>query len=546
MTVIDELVTLLGIDISPGVAAKVEKFNATLGRVTKTVGWISAGLVAGASSILYFAERMNKGTAEMEKFVRLTGMNGDRMQAMSFAAEMVGGSFEGMQQDLMSLTKSMSSPIPGEFNHGLFMMGISVRNAKGELKGADQVLLDIADKMKGMDKATQLQWASKIGIGDDTLLLLQQGRHEIERLQQQARDIPTIVSPEQLKNAREFSVQLGLVRRIITYMGQEASAAAGPALKDMVNDFVKFLKHNREFIQTGIKNIIEGIVLGFKRFTSILRGLSDGAQAAFPWLKKLVGALSDTGTVSAIVFAAVAALAAVLVVLGAKFVLIAAAVMAVVLIIEDFITWLQGGSSATGELVKWVTALYEAFANRFPGIAAYLEKLAEVLGKVARVVGGAVVDAFKILWDVIAGLGKGLVWLLDKILMVIDKGLQLAGFGVKKEEGEEEDSEEPQSKVGSLSGSNSRKPRGPSSNKLFTDSMGDDYTRAMAFRSQAANFNKVPAGAGGNNSSTSQNTITIEQHISGDNAPAVASEAARKTSFALQQTFPGGLAPVAN
>lgn len=509
MTIIDELVTILGLDMAPGVMPKIEKFNSMLNSVTKTVGWVSAGLVAGASSILYFAERMNRSSMEMEKFSRLTGMHTDTMQSMAFAAEMVGGSFEGMQNDLLNLTRSMSSPIPGEFNHGLFMMGVGVRKANGELKTADEVLLTIADRMQGMSKATQLQWASKIGISDDTLLLLQQGRGEIERLQQQARDIPTIVSPEQLKNAREFTIQLGMVRRILTYMGQEASAAAGPALKGMVNDFIQFLKQNREFIQSGIKQVVEGIVQGFERFTSIIRAVASAASTAFPWIKKIVGALTDTEVVGSLVFAALAGLAAVLVVLAAKFILIGAAIMAVALLFEDFITWMQGGESVFGDLVKWLKKLWAEFSEKFPGITALLTKMGEAWMKLAKIFSSTVVKAIKLLIVQV----KDLFSVLNDVLHIIDKVLQFVGFG----DDEDEDADE----------SHASSPR------------------AQAVR-RAASYNVSLSGGGGSPQAPQPNVISITQNISGDNAPAVASEAAKKANFALQQTFPGGLAPVAN
>ena len=512
-TVIDELVTILGLDMAPGVLPKIQKFNTMIDGVTRYVGWASAALMAAATSITYFTERMAQTSAKMANFSQLTGINSSRFQELGFAAEMAGGSFDALQSDLMGLTKSMTSPIPGEFNHALFMMGVSAYDAAGKMKTADQVLLDVADKMEGMSKQHQIQWASRIGISDDTLLMLQMGRKEIGRLQQQARDIPTIVGEQQLKDAKEFVIQLGMVRRIMTYIGQEATSAAGPALKMIVGDFTKWLTLNREFIQSSLKNTVDGIVDGFQRFSTLLRKISERMGEVAPWTKKLVESLTSVNVISAVVLGALVALAGVIVVLGAKWALITAAIMAAGLAIDDVLTYFEGGNSVLGEMIDLVKDLWKQFSEKFPGISKYVESFIRIFKSLGKIIVDDLVAGFKLAWEGLKIFGDKISWAVGLITPLIDKFLQLTGLSDMAEKTAD----------------------------LVEGFAADNEVVLKGFVNRAVEYNARPTAP-----TSSNNTINITQNISGDNAVGVASESSRKINTALQQTFPGGLAPVVN
>lgn len=504
-TVIDELVTILGFDMDSDAMSIVQNFNSKIDMVTQYAGWASAALLAAASSVTYFSERSADAAADIDKFAQLTGLATETIQELSFATEQAGGDASSMQRDLDSLTRSMSSPIPGEFNHALFMLGISATDAGGRLKDADEVMLEIADTMQGMAAQRQLQWGSKIGLSDDTIRLLQKGRGEIDRLRKQAQDIPTVVDKESLENARMFVTQLSLIRRVFTYIGQEVASSAGPAIKEVVELTVEWIKQNREFIQLGLKNLIEGIIGGFRRFVAMLDRAASAIGDAVPWLKDFVVAMTEAEAVSSIVFAALSALSIVLIVLGAKFLLIIGIVVAAGLVIEDFLTYLEGGESVFGDFMSWLDGLWQSFATNFPAIADLIETLLGLLGDFMRVAGGSLLRSFELLGKVIAGAFEIGIEKAKILLDLAERALQFLGFGDDEGQG-----------------------------------AGAGVARyAMPPRPTHA----VPSTT---NTQASGNTIQITNHISGENAVAIASETTRKMNFTLQQLSPGGLAPVTN
>jgi len=294
--------------------------------------------------------------------------------------------------------------------------------------------------------------------------------------------MPTIVNTEDLANAQQFGIQLKTVQRVLSYIGQTAASAAGPAMKKLVDEFTKWLSANREFIQQGLKNIINGIADGFTRFWMVIEQIKTVVVGFLPWLSQLTGGLLSVETISSLVFGALTILAVTLAVMSAQWIIAAAGIALVVAVFEDFMVYLQGGDSLIGRLTE-----------KFPGLTSALKVLWNVLKLVAGVVGTVFIETLKAAWAVVEKILTG--W--DLIFSGIGKLANVLGLG------------------------------------NFEVSYG------QAISPQA------PAPAG-NNATNGPTEIKIEQHITGGNATGAASETARMTTNALQSLIPGASAPIAS
>ena len=551
-TVIDELVTVLGLDIQSGVGQKISTFNAHIDSVTRAVGKAALGLTAAAASIAYFVERMNKQPAELYKLGQVTGISTDALQAWKFAAEQAGGSASSMEADMVGLIRSMSSPIPGEFNQGLFMLGINVRKAGGELKTVEEVLLDISDRIQGMSPQLQYQWMERIGLGPDTLLLLQKGRAEVGRYRKEAMGIPLVLKGEQLKNAQKFTIQMNTLRLIMSYLGQEVSSAAGPAMEKLVVRFNEWLKASRAWIQLNLRAVIDGIVNGFERFGGLLDRMSGAIKDHIPWLEKFTKRLRDADVVGGLVFAALTALVVVVAVLGAKFFLVAGAIAAAGLAFEDFYTWLEGGDSYFGDLVDWVEKLWLKFSTRFPN----LTQLVRDFWGVLKGFPAGVMDKFERLAVVLKDVGGWLVTIIDKLLLALDKAVgEVRGAEGVGKPGRGLDGKPGAPGLGGLDGK-------PGDLTLSQILFGNMFTGASkdGEDSDSGWFEKImklvwnpkdaPMASGLSVQPDSRafqithNSVNITNHIQGQNALGIATEVGRREHAVLQGVFPG-LVPAA-
>lgn len=367
MTVIDELVTLLGIELDDSAMEGIQKFQKGLDGIKNKVTLVSATLAAAGSAVAAFTVRMNANSAEMERFARLTGISSNVLQEFGFISEQAGGDFQSIQQDMMGLLTSMNSPIPGEYNQGLFMLGIGSRNAKGELKTMDEVLMDIARRMEGMTAQRQLQWGQKIGLSHDTIAMLQLGTVELEKLRQQARDIPTIVDPEDLKNARAFTQQISIITRFLRYLGQTAAASAGPALMKMTTLFLAWVKANKEWINLGLHKLVESVIEGFGRFILVIKGLKDWFTRTVSGIDPFLDRLKSINNYAGLVKGALIVIGVILAAWLWQWLAAAAAVLVLAAVVDDFIVGLQGGESVFGNFIKafnqWVSNFWEQYPS---------------------------------------------------------------------------------------------------------------------------------------------------------------------------------------
>ena len=367
MAVVDELVTILGIDLKQDVIGKLNGFKEKLGEVTKSAAKLGAVITAAATgAALYIRNTINEAN-ELHKLSEKTGISTDALQEWKYAAEKAGLEAKAITSDLANLQKTMASPIPGEFNATLAMFGVRVRNAGGELKTTDQLLLDMSVKFEKMSEQKAAQWASKLGISDDTLLLLRRGKEGIEALRKEAHKLGGIIPEKSIRAAVEFRRQLSELQFAIKGLGHQAAIAAIPALDKLVGRMKKFIESNREWISLGLQSFMDGLSGGVERVWKMLGKLGDKFKPVVDAVKKFLPEMTGAELVTHLVTGALTLLIVALSPLLAKFALIAAKATLLSLLFEDFFTFLEGGESVTGDL-------FNAFKERWPELYGALEK----------------------------------------------------------------------------------------------------------------------------------------------------------------------------
>jgi len=316
--IIDELVTLLGLELAPGVLPKLQKFEAMIGSVVKTVGYASTALLGAASGAAYFAERMNQTSSNMARMGKLTGLNTDQLQELAFAAQLAGGNVDDMTQDIARMQESMNSPIPGQYNHSLFMM-LGLEGAKS--KSAIEVMDKINQFMnsKAWTQQEKMQWGKSLGLSDSALMLVTKTTAEYQKLREQSKKTGFFLSQKDLDNALKFTTQVNVLKEVIDALGKRVSSVAAPAMEKLTGDFIAWLGVNKEWIELGLQYVMEGIIGGFTRFGELL-GATKGKLSefsavlkdSFPDYREFIKVLERTNIVTWAVYAALVALSGIL------------------------------------------------------------------------------------------------------------------------------------------------------------------------------------------------------------------------------------------
>lgn len=428
-SVIDELVILLGIDVNTKSFQTIDKMSEGLQNISKMAMAVGAAITAAASSALYLAERMNRTAAGIGYFSQLTGISTKNVQGLGVALEQIGGDFNAVQADLMALTKTLNSIVPGEFNLPLFQLGVNIRRASGDLKTADEILLDVSDKIHGMPVQEQLQWASRLGFSPDTIRLLQLGRAEIMRLRGEASALPAIIDDKTIQNAQIFTQDMSILRRIMLFLGQEASSSTGPALHGIVRDMEEWIKQNRQLVESGLSTFIEGTIQGFRDFWESLSTLKQKFVELFPGLAEFISKLWNTKFIAALVEGALAAIVVSLGAWLASLTPLIAAITAAGLVINDFIAYVNGGNSVIGEMIKWNSYLEKSFQYTFPNITNLLSTFKEVFKDLGSILKDIVIVSLEKVFGWLSKISGVIGTIFDKVLSFIDNTLGKWGWG---------------------------------------------------------------------------------------------------------------------
>lgn len=193
------------------------------------------------------------------------GMNAAEVKRWQGAAEMSGGSADGMAASLSGLNKSLwdmvtmgdTSVLP-YFN----ALNVGVVKSNGELRNLDDILLDVSDSLSKMSRPQAYNFAKNMGFDDGTINMLLQGRREVEEYLALQKDI-VVSSEQELEISRQLNKQNALVSRQWEGLKTLLANYLMPyALKfsETISGFLNYLNRNRDTAVFVFRSI--GAVIG--------------------------------------------------------------------------------------------------------------------------------------------------------------------------------------------------------------------------------------------------------------------------------------------
>lgn len=360
-TVIENLITKLSFDFDEGT---LEKFEELVADSAKALVAVVAGATAAATAIFAFTQSIAESNDELGKFAQRIGVDLEALQELGLVAEFNGGSIDSMNNSLANLTRIASETARG-IGGGVEtfgMLGISVTDASGRIKDADNLFLDVADSISRLrTQAERLEFAQRLGIGPDLLLALQQGSDAIREQREEAKALGFVIDKDAADAAANFNDEMLRLTKIVTGVSNAIGTRLIKQIEPMLEKFVEWFKVNKAIIQQNISFFLDKLI------TTIRVVFSIGARVV-GMVSSLVSAMG--GWQNSII-----AVTALLVTMNANAllmpVLAVAAGAGILLILEDIIKFAEGGDSAIGNL-----------AERFPVLGTVLTGILNILGMV--------------------------------------------------------------------------------------------------------------------------------------------------------------------
>lgn len=333
MAIVNELITKFGFI---GNLAPQENFNANLKASIGLLAGMGAAIAASAGGIAAWVTSISASIDPMVQFGRETGIAVETIQSLGYAASVNGSSVDALQASLGEMTKRVGEFIAtgqGEAKDVAARLGLQFKDLNGQVKSSDVIFRELADKLHGMSQAEKFSVLDKMGIDRSMVQLLSLTGDEIEGLQDKAAALG-IVTQDQADQFAAYNDSLTTLGKGFDGIRFQVAIGFVPVLKELADGFVDFLVANKELIQNGLKNLGEIIfsVTGMiRRLAPIVATIAAGFLL---WKIQAIG----LRTVLATIFSPIT--------------LIILAITAVVLVIDDLLTAMEGGQSVIADFFR--------------------------------------------------------------------------------------------------------------------------------------------------------------------------------------------------
>lgn len=286
-----------------------------------SIGAITRSVISQAAS-----------TEAIGEFSRAINANIADVDAWGRAVANEGGSAEGFQSSLMSLTGAMtelSLTGAGPAAETFARLGIQAVDASGRVRSAFSILPDIADSFQRIGKTEALALGQQLGLDQGTILLLQKGRKNIRELVEEQKRLSGI-SQESYRSADMFRDQVRNLTTAFEGITRDIGTMVLPMLTSFLNGIQRLVMYFREN---------QDFVVGF--FGAV------AAAITYVYLPAAISAIATTVALTAPFIATGAAIAAVAVAVG--------------LLYDDFMKFANGAPSVIGDIAA-------SFGLNFQGI----------------------------------------------------------------------------------------------------------------------------------------------------------------------------------
>lgn len=353
MAIVDELVTLLGVELSPSTLNNIARFKSGIDAVAsklKTFSVVASGAFAATGALV---KSVVDESAQLQTTADKTGVSVEKLQEWAYAAKQVGVNAGAVQGDLAKFQK---------------MLGFTGRDG-------EQQLLRLSNRLKNMTPERAQMYGNAFGLSSDTIVLLQQGEEGIKRLKSEANSLGFVISSENIKRLEKFRVTSLKLSETFKSFKTMIALSAVPAFEKATEKLTGWLNASKQVISSKLESFTQGLLSAWEKLYGVLNKVFERISPFIREIFSFKNSISEAEFATHVLTGALAGLALIFTPILAKLTLMGAAVTAVSLVIEDLLYWLNGDESLAG-------TMFDKLAEKIPGLVALLKTLKNIAGDV--------------------------------------------------------------------------------------------------------------------------------------------------------------------
>jgi TP901 family phage tail tape measure protein len=252
-----------------------------------------------------------------------TGVATEILSGYKLAADNSGTSIDGLATGFKFLSQKMvDANTGGKESIAMFKsLGVEVRSSDGTMRDSNAVMLDLADRFKGMEDGAQ-KTALAVDIfgrsGMELIPFLNLGKAGLKDNYEAALRFGGVISKEAAKACDDFNDSLGNMKAALGGATREIGMALMPSVKTLVEQVTSAVVKFREWAKEhgpvvematkisgamgGASIAVGGLLLGFAKFAPILGGLASAWGVSALAMSGFIGAaVAATASVATLI-----------------------------------------------------------------------------------------------------------------------------------------------------------------------------------------------------------------------------------------------------
>lgn len=305
--------------LGDAVNSLASKFGITLPEGAKKaldgVGSFSAGTVAkmavaaaAVAAVIKVVKELGDLTLEVAADVdnyltesQITGVSTEMLQAWDYAAPLIDTDAETIKAAMVKITKAM-----GDSSEKFESLGVSIQDADGNLRSAEDVFYDVVDALGEMEPGTERDAAAMELLGksaQDLNPLINAGSDALKEYGKEAEQVGFILSTDQVKALGAVDDAYQTLQLTIDGVKRQVAADFAPAAQEAMELFASAVQRAGEWLEKS--GLISNLASILKSVMSILEAIGK-TVANLPGLGSALDAINISLKAVAYTAAAVA------------------------------------------------------------------------------------------------------------------------------------------------------------------------------------------------------------------------------------------------
>ena len=288
-----------GIQLPEGAQKAVQSLNgihAGTALAYTGLGLLGAALVKAEKALISMTKKGAEYAKEIKTFSSVTGQSVESLQEFDYAAEMIGVSSDRIRDSLKETTNKMQEARDGnEATAAAYAkLGVSITDANGNLRSAEDVFYDTIDALGQMENRTErdaLAMDLMSESAQELNPLIDAGSGALKKYADEAHDMGYVLDNEALTALTEVDDAYQRLQKSQESAKNQLSAEFAPYLTEFYEKITKLIKDGGQAMKES--GLVDSFGMLLETVGNIIAPTDDLANGAVPNLTKALRPLSE-------------------------------------------------------------------------------------------------------------------------------------------------------------------------------------------------------------------------------------------------------------